>query len=126
MGRMDDVLMCWHYLERYDQHWLKVDGREVALISKRVPGDWLVDVNRHREWQPGMPCSGVSPTVPHGKKMAERWARANLDRLRAEIAALPRRAGLTALPVGEPRNWVPPPPEPTKQPGKPRRLRRRR
>lgn len=34
-----------------------------------------------------MRCSGVSPTVPHGKKMAERWARVNLERLRAEIAA---------------------------------------
>lgn len=118
--------MGWTYLERYDQHWLKIDGREVALISKRIPGDWLVHVNRHREWSPGMRCTGVSPTVAHGKRMIERWAQVNLGRLRAEIAALPRRAGLPALPVGEPRLRTPEPPEPPKHPGKPRRFRRRR
>lgn len=123
---MDDAPMQWTHLERYDQYWLKIDGREVALISKRVPGDWLVHVNRHREWEPGMRCCGVSPTVPHGKKMAERWARVNMNRLRAEIAALPRRAGLPALPVGEPRAWVAEPSEPLKERSKPRRRKRRR
>lgn len=118
--------MHWHYLERYDQHWLKVDGREVALISQRVPGDWLVHVNRHREWKPGARCTGVSPTVPHAKRMIERWARVNLKRLRAEIAALPRRARLPALPVGEPRVWIAEPPEPPKLAGKPKRRKRRR
>ena len=37
----DEEAMGWTYLERYDQHWLKIDGREVALISKRVPGGRL-------------------------------------------------------------------------------------
>lgn len=61
--------MQWTHLERYDQHWLKIDGREVALISKRVPGDWLVHVNRHRELEPDMRCSGVPLRCP----MAKRW-----------------------------------------------------
>lgn len=117
--------MQWNHLERYDQHWLKIDGREVALISKRVPGDWLVHVNRHSEWEPGMRCCGVSPTAPHGKKMAERWALVNLGRLRAHIAALPRRAGVAALPVGE-LGVTPEPPEPPKHTGEPRRRKRRR
>jgi hypothetical protein len=62
---MDDEPMRWHYLERYDQLGLKVDGREVGLIFKRVPGDWLVHINRYREWKPGVRCTGVSPTVDH-------------------------------------------------------------
>lgn len=127
IGRTDEEPMGWTYLERYDQHWLKIDGREVALISKRVPGDWLVHMNRHREWRPGMRCTGVSPTVSHGKRMIERLALVNLSRLRAEIAALPRQVGLRKLHTGESDTMrTVEPREPPKHPGKPRRFRRRR
>ena len=85
----------WEYLEAYRQHWLKVDGREVALVHARVSDGWLVHVNRHRGIEAKMVC-GHAPTVANGRKMALRWALANLPRLRREISERPRR-GLKPL-----------------------------
>ena len=75
----------WIYLERFDQHWLTLDGEYIALVSKRVPGDWLVHVNRQRHMELRM-TAGQAATLGFGKKMAERWAVANLPRIRRELA----------------------------------------
>ncbi|HEY1034574.1 MAG TPA: hypothetical protein VGE09_06295 [Pseudoxanthomonas sp.] len=75
----------WQYSERFAQHWLLLGGEHVAMVDAGGPGRWRVMVNRHRPM--GKLTSGEALTLEHGKKMAERWATANIDRLRIEVAA---------------------------------------
>jgi hypothetical protein len=77
--------LTWIYLERFDQHWLTLDGEYIALVSKRVTGDWLVHVNRQRPFEMRV-TGGAAATLAFAKKMAERWAMANLERVRREVA----------------------------------------
>ena len=79
------AMLAWDKVNNYGQHWLKLHGVEVVLVSEGPPGQWVVHVNRQRYMEARV-TSGRSPTLEHAKKMAERWARANLPRLEAEVA----------------------------------------
>jgi hypothetical protein len=78
-------MLAWDPANYYGQHWLKLDGVEVVLVAEAAPGSWVVHVNRQRYMESRV-AAGRSPTLAHGKKMAERWARANLPRLEVEVA----------------------------------------
>lgn len=67
----------------------------VAMVSPRATEGWVGNVNRHRALDAKLP-SGYAATAEFGRKMTERWALANLERLRIEIAARPR-TGLKVL-----------------------------
>lgn len=60
----------------------------LALVSRRNDDQWpwLVHVNRQRGLDDKV-TAGKAKTLAHGKKMAERWARANLPRIQREIEA---------------------------------------
>jgi hypothetical protein len=78
-------MLTWDKVNFYGPHWLKLRGVEVALVSEGPPGRWVVHINRQRYMDPRV-TAGPSPTLAHAKKMAERWARANLPRLEVEVA----------------------------------------
>ena len=78
-------MLTWDKVNFYGQHWLKLHGVEVALLSEGPPGRWVVHINRQRYMDPRV-TAGPSPTLAHAKKMAERWATANLPRLEVEVA----------------------------------------
>ena len=73
-------MLNWDPVNYYGQHWLKLHGVEVALVAEGPPGQWVVHVNRQRHMDTRI-TSGRSPTLAHAKKMAERWAKANMGRL---------------------------------------------
>jgi hypothetical protein len=77
-------MLTWEYSDRFDQHWLLLDGEHVAMVHRGVQGQFLVMVNRQRPMALTRQASAVS--VEHGKRMAERWATANLPRLEVEVA----------------------------------------
>jgi hypothetical protein len=80
--------LTWIHLDRYQQHWLKLDGIEIACVSVCYHPEWpwTVSVQRHRGLEAKL-VGGHAKTLAHGKKMAERWAMANIERLRPEVAA---------------------------------------
>lgn len=78
-------MLTWDPANYYGQHWLKLDGVEVVLVTEGPPGVWVVHVNRQRYMEARV-TAGRSPTFRHAQKMAERWARANLPRLEVEVA----------------------------------------
>lgn len=78
-------MLTWDPPNTYDQHWLKLHGVEVALVSEGPPGVWVVHINRQR-YMDARVTTGRSPTLAHAQKMAERWAMANLPRLEVEVA----------------------------------------
>lgn len=80
-------MLTWDQVNTYGQHWLKLRGIEIALVDRTVDPAWPWSVTVHR--QRGIEAKlvgGRAKTLEHGKKMAERWARANLPRLEAEVA----------------------------------------
>jgi hypothetical protein len=80
-------MLTWDPVNTYGQHWLKLQGIEIALVDKTVDPawPWSVTVDRQRGIESKL-VGGRSKTLEHGKKMAERWARANLPRLEVEVA----------------------------------------
>lgn len=92
-------MLAWEYSERFKQHYLMLDGFQVAMVDDGPPGWYRVIVNQQRSM--GKLVSGKAPTLEHGKKMAERWARANLPRLEQEVAEKDaRRHRMPWLPKG--------------------------
>ncbi len=67
------------------------------MVDLDVAGWPLVTVNRQRDMRRLL--VGKAATVDHGKKMAERWARANLARLQVDVAV--KKAGRPVMP------WLP-------------------
>lgn len=90
-------MLTWQYSDRFRQHWLLLEGEHVAMVDFDATGRPMVTVNRQRSFET-RGC-GRCGTVDFGKKMAERWARANLNRLRSEVAA--QKAGRALRP------WLP-------------------
>lgn len=80
-------MLTWDPVNNYGQHWLKLHGIEIALVDRTVdPGwPWAVTVQRQRGIEAKL-VGGRAKTLEHGKKMAERWARANLALLEVEVA----------------------------------------
>ena len=81
------AMLTWDPVNTYGQHWLKLHGVEVALVSDRndPAWPWTVSVERQRGIEAKL-VGGHAKTLEHGKKMAERWALANLPRLEVEVA----------------------------------------
>lgn len=80
-------MLTWEPVNAYGQHWLKLQGIEVALVDRTVNPEWPWSVTVHR--QRGIEAQlvgGGAKTLEHGKKMAERWARANMALLEGEVA----------------------------------------
>jgi len=75
----------WYFYESFGQHHLRIGQQIVAMVTKRVPGDWGVSVNRQRGLEYMNPY-GRAKTYTIACKFAERWAITNQDRLRAELA----------------------------------------
>lgn len=90
-------MLTWQYSDRFRQHWLLLDGEHVAMVDFDANGRPMVTVNRQRDF--ARRHGGLCGTVEFGRKMAERWARANLDRLLCEVEV--RRAGRALRP------WLP-------------------
>lgn len=86
----------WRLDDRYGHHWLLCNGREVALVNKVSEGRWLMGVNRQRWSGKGR---GYAATLAHAKRMVERWATVNAERLRREV--MDRK--LLDPPAGDPR-----------------------
>jgi hypothetical protein len=86
----------WRFDDRYGHHWLLCGGREVALVNMLSDGRWLMHVNRQRWSANGR---GYVATLSHAKRMVERWATVNAERLRREV--LDRN--LQNPPTGNPR-----------------------
>ena len=86
----------WRFDDRYGHHWLLCNGREVALVNKVSEGKWLMGVNRQRWSGNGR---GYTGTLSHAKRMVERWATVNAQRLRREV--LDQK--LRSPPTGDPR-----------------------
>lgn len=64
---------------------LLLGTKEVALVSQRIDGVWLSTVNRHiDDWR--RQRSAIHPSKEHAMRMAERWAVAQLDRIRADLS----------------------------------------
>lgn len=80
---MPDML-TWQYSERFDQHWLLLDGEHVAMVHRGAQGQYLVMVNRQRSMRPTPQARAQS--VEHGKRMAEKWLAGNLARVEREVA----------------------------------------
>lgn len=78
-------MLTWDKVNYYGQHWLKLHGVEIVLVTEAAPGSWTVHVNRQRYMEARI-TSGRSPSLAHAKKMAERWAGANMPRLEVEVA----------------------------------------
>lgn len=80
-------MLTWDPVNGYGQHWLKLHGVEVALVDRTVNPElpWSVTVHRQRSIEAKL-VGGKAKTLEHGKKMAERWARANLPQLEVEVA----------------------------------------
>ncbi len=80
-------MLTWDPVNTYGQHWLKLHGIEIALVDRTTNADWpwSVTVQRQRSIEAKL-VGGRAKTLEHGKKMAERWARANLARLELEVA----------------------------------------
>ncbi|WP_141400685.1 hypothetical protein [Pseudoxanthomonas wuyuanensis] len=72
----------WHLDDRYGHHWLRRNRHEVALINRVSEGRWLMTVNRQRSDAKG---HGYAATLAHAKRMVERWAAVNAERLRLEV-----------------------------------------
>ena len=88
IGRAHNArMLTWDPVNTYGQHWLKLHGIEIALVDSTVDPDWpwSVTVQRQRGIEAKL-VGGRAKTLEHGKKMAERWARANLPRLEVEVA----------------------------------------
>ena len=79
-------MLTWDPVNTYGQHWLKLHGIEIALVDGTVDPawPWSVTVQRQRGIESKL-VGGRAKTLEHGKKMAERWALANLPRLEAEV-----------------------------------------
>ena len=80
-------MLTWDPVNTYGQHWLKLQDIEIALVQGTVDPAWPWSVTVHR--QRGIESKlvgGRAKTLEHGKKMAERWARANLALLEVEVA----------------------------------------
>ena len=80
-------MLAWDKVNLYGQHWLKLHGVEIALVHSAVHPEWpwTVTVQRQRGIEAKL-VGGRAKTLEHGKKMAERWAAANLRRLEGEVA----------------------------------------
>lgn len=84
---------CWesHHLTPTTA-WLYVGHDAVALVGQRIDGRWHTTVNRHLEpkrWRTAY-CSRQDI----GMRWVEKWAAAQIDRLRAEQSP-PVRLGVT-------------------------------
>ena len=79
-------MLIWDPVNTYGQHWLKLHGIEIALVDRAVHPEWpwSVTVHRQRSIEAKL-VGGRAKTLDHGKKMAERWARANLALLEVEV-----------------------------------------
>ena len=85
-------MLTWEYSDRFRQHYLLLKGEQIAMVDDGAPGWFRVIVNRQQYM--GKLTMGRSPTIAHGKKMAERWARANMPRIERELAErIARRPG---------------------------------
>ena len=80
-------MLTWDPVNTYGQHWLKLHGVEVALVDRTVDPawPWSVTVQRQRGIESKL-VGGRAKTLEYGKKMAERWAMANMPRLEVEVA----------------------------------------
>ncbi len=89
-------MLAWHPVNNYGQHWLKLQGVEIAFVTTRLEETWpwLVMVNRQQGLE-GKLAVGKAKTLAHAKKTVERWARANLPRLKVGVAN--REAGRSRL-----------------------------
>lgn len=66
---------------------LCLDGTEIARVCERVDGSgWNSTINMHGPVFGRRPYLRVA-TRAYARKMAERWATANLERIRRQIAA---------------------------------------
>lgn len=63
--------------------WLYFRARAVASVGERLDGRWVATVNRHRDASPWP--SAFSNTKATGVRWVERWAYANLERLKREV-----------------------------------------
>lgn len=64
---------------------LLLGTKEVALVSQRIDGVWISTVNRHiDDWR--RQRSATHPSKAYAMRMAERWAVAQLDRIRADLS----------------------------------------
>lgn len=76
---------AWHRDDRFGQDWLQCNGDSVGYVAQTIhPGRWLSLVNRHDDFN-RWPAA-YSSRRETAMRWVERWAAANADRLRHEIA----------------------------------------